>query len=230
MFSLSSVSIALALTSSAYAALFVTSPTEAIGFTAGQQSTITWIDDTNQPPLASFGLSSIAIYAGNSIEQTNLQTISESVDVTNPMSISFTPNASIGPDGPQYFIRFQSLSAMDPNDTSIPLLAFSHVFALSGMTGTFDAEVQSEINGQSTAPIGGVSVTATSSPPSSNTANAIITSKTSNPSASASASKTSAKPTASGTSAAVPAFVAGRNSLLGIAAGVLSAVVGAALL
>ncbi|KAJ7262297.1 hypothetical protein B0H12DRAFT_1271461, partial [Mycena haematopus] len=209
--------------------LQVTSPTQTLGFTGGQLSNITWMDDTNQPALANFGLAKVSIYTGNSIDQTSLQTISESTDVTNPLYISFTPDPSIGPDGDEYFIRFESLTNKDPTDATIPLLAFSHVFTMSGMTGTFDAQVLSEISGQSTAPIGGVA--SPSSPAASQpSANAVVTgaSKPSTPSGSASksASKSaSAKPsTASGSSAAIPAFVAGRSLWVGIGMAVAAVV------
>ncbi|KAJ7901709.1 hypothetical protein B0H14DRAFT_2668147 [Mycena olivaceomarginata] len=226
MFSLSSAVVTLALTSSA-----TTSPTQTLGFTGGQPATITWIDNADQPPLASFGLAKVSIYAGNSKDQTSLQTISESVDVTT-MSLGFTPDASIGPNGSQYFIRFESLTNKDPNDPSIPLLAFSHVFTLSGMTGVFNAQVQSQIDGQSTAPIGGTPTSSPSTAPSTTAANAAKVSSTdgskSSAAASSSASKSAKAPAASG--AAVPALVGGFNLWVGIATGVLGAVAGAAIL
>ncbi|KAJ6499430.1 hypothetical protein C8R45DRAFT_803314, partial [Mycena sanguinolenta] len=193
---LSSATVAFALASCAHAALSVTSPTEAISFVGGQPANITWMDDTNQPPLASFGSAKVSIYAGNSIQQTSLQSISNSTDVTNPLFLTFTPDPSIGPDGAQYFIRFESLTVKDPNDASIPLLAFSHVFTMSGMTGAFDAEVLSEISGQSTAPIGGV-VTSSTPPTSQTTANVVVTSASKTSATTGSASKSasaSAKP------------------------------------
>ncbi|KAK7057304.1 hypothetical protein R3P38DRAFT_2840498 [Favolaschia claudopus] len=225
MFSLSSSVVALTLASSAFAALFVTSPTETIGFTAGQPANISWQDSADQPALASFGLAKVSIYVGNSISQTSLQTISESVDPTNPMFITFTPDASIGPNSNQYFIRFESLTNKDPTQPTIPLLAFSHIFTMSGMTGAFSNEVQAQINGQSTAPIGGTAAAAAASTKPS----ATLTSKSSTPSHSASKSAQAA--TVSGSSAAVPTFAARSTTFwLGIVTGVLGAVVGAAIL
>ncbi|KAF7362000.1 hypothetical protein MVEN_00545200 [Mycena venus] len=233
MFSPSSAVVALALASSAFAALSVTSPTATIGFTGGQPANITWMDSADQPPLANFGLAKVSIYAGNSKEQTSLQTISESVDVTNPLFLTFTPDASIGPNSGQYFIRFESLTNKDPNDPSIPLLAFSHVFTMSGMTGVFNAQVQSEIDGQSTAPIGGVAAATPSPSAAATQAPAANTSKASTagaPKSSGSASNSAAKATASGSSAAVPTFVGGQNLWLAIVTGVFGAVFGAAVL
>jgi hypothetical protein len=243
MFSLSPAVVTLALASSAFAALFVTSPTDAIGFTAGQISNITWMDDGTEPSLSSFGLAKVSVYAGNSRDQTSLQSISDSVDVTNPLFLTFTPDASIGPNAQQYFIRFESLALKDATDPSIPALAFSHVFSLSGMTGTFNAAVQSEIDGQSTAPFGGSApastaastpaTTAASTPATtakSSTTGVSVTGVSKSTAPSGSASKSAKAAAASGSSAAVPAFVAGQNLWLGIVTGVFGAVMGAALL
>jgi len=230
MFSLSPAVVTLALVSSAFAALFVTSPTAAIGFTAGQVSNITWIDDGTAPSLSDFGLAKVSVYAGNSRDQTDLQTISDSVDVSSPLFIIFTPDASIGPTGPEYFIRFESLNLKDATDPSIPALAFSHVFTLSGMTGTFNATVQSEIDGQSTAPIGGSAPASTPTSQPATSVKASTTGASKSTGASGSASKSAKAAAASGSSAAVPAFVAGQNLWLGIVTGVVGAVMGAALL
>lgn len=82
------------------------------------------------------------------------------------------------------FIRFQSLSLMGPNNSIYPALAFSAKFTyvpaffpltqhrlilfapdrMSGMSGTFNATVQQQIDGQSTAPIGGTAAAASSTP------------------------------------------------------------------
>ncbi|KAJ7777903.1 hypothetical protein DFH07DRAFT_950974 [Mycena maculata] len=230
MFSASSAVVALALASSACAEIYFTSPTSTIGFTGGQVANITWYDDGSVPSLASFGLASASIYAGNSIEQTSLQLINASINVTNPLYLTFTPDPTIGPNGAEYFIRFQSLSLMDATNPIYPALAFSHIFTMSGMTGTFNATVQSEIDGQSTAPIGGsAAVSATTSASvvgATSKTSTVTTSK-----ASTSGSTTAKSAAASGSSAAAPTFVAGSQKLwLGIATGVFGAVMGAALL
>jgi len=233
MFSPSSALVALALASSAFAGVFFTAPTAAIGFVGGQPANITWQEDNTVPLLPAFGLSKASIYAGNSNSQTSLQLISASIDVSNPLFLTFTPDATIGPNGAEYFIRFESLSLKDATNPSIPALAFSHVFGLTGMTGTFDAEVQSEIEGQSTAPIGGSAAAAstTASAPASSNAAKTTGSAGSTKSATASASKSATSSKASGSSAAVPAFVAGSQKLwLGIVTGVFGAVMGAAIL
>jgi len=239
MFSPSSVVVNLALASSAFAGVFFTSPTASIGFVGGQPANITWQEDNTVPLLTDFGLAKASIYAGNSEQQTSLQLISDSIDVSNPLFLAFTPDASIGPNAAQYFIRFESLSLKDPNDPTIPALAFSHVFTMSGMTGVFNAEVQSQIDGQSTAPIGGTAAAASSTPtPAASTTPTGAANKTPTGAANTikasttgSASKTAKAASVSGSSAAVPTFVAGSQKLwLGIAMGVLGAVMGAAIL
>ncbi|KAJ7291053.1 hypothetical protein C8J57DRAFT_1271230 [Mycena rebaudengoi] len=225
MFSASSAVIALALSSSAYAAIFFTAPTASIGFIGGQPATIKWNDDGAVPSLKDFGLAKASIYAGNSLQQTSLQTISESIDVSTATSLDFTPEKSIGPNGANYFIRFESLSLKDANNAAIPALAFSHIFALTEMTGVFSAEVQAQIDGQSTAPIGGGA-------PNTNSAGGSST--TSKPSTTASKeaaanSKSASAATKSG--AAVPGLVAGSPKLwVGLAVSVVGAVFGATLL
>ncbi|KAF7300282.1 hypothetical protein MKEN_01352300 [Mycena kentingensis (nom. inval.)] len=232
MFALSSALVAFALAQSSFAALSVTSPTATIGFTAGQDSEITWKDDGSSPALSAYGPCKISIYAGNSAQQTSLQTIADNVDVTTG-SLKFKPDASIGPNSDQYFIRFESNTVKDPSNAVIPLLAFSHQFTLSGMTGTFNAAVQAQIDGQSTAPIGGVAAqtSASAANTAANTAATVKASTTGSTKASASASKASSSVRASGTGAAVP-LVAGshRNLLVAVVTGVVGAVVGASLL
>ncbi|KAJ7058197.1 hypothetical protein C8F01DRAFT_1149915 [Mycena amicta] len=231
MFSVSSAIVALALTKTAFAALAFTAPTASIGAVGGQPFTLVWKDDGTAPLLSAYGPCKASIYAGNAAQQTSLQTISESVDPSNPLSLTFTVNATIGPNSDQYFIRFEALNTKDPNNAAIPLLAFSHQFTLSGMTGAFSAEVQSEINGQSTAPIGGGAPTSTSaSTPATSVQTTASAPKStgSSPSASKSSSKSAAP---SGSSAAVPRIAMSAGQLwVGVGASIVGAVVGAALL
>ncbi|KAF7297125.1 hypothetical protein MIND_00945400 [Mycena indigotica] len=229
MFSVSSAVVALALAKVSFAALSFTAPTATIGFTGGQDATITWVDDNTQPPLSAYGPMKASIYAGNSQQQTSLQTIAESIDVTT-LSLKFKPDASIGPNSNQYFIRFEALTTKDPNNAAIPLLAFSHQFALSSMTGVFNAAVQAQIDGQSTAPIGGAQQT---SAPASVSKPASATSSPAKASApvSGSPSKSSRSAAPSGSSAALPLVASSNGKLwVGIVTGVAGAVMGAALL
>ncbi|KAG2361049.1 hypothetical protein BDR07DRAFT_1510020, partial [Suillus spraguei] len=104
----------------------------------------------------------VGIYTGNADQQTLLQTVSTSIDVSTTSSITFTPDGTIGPNSNEYFVRFTSLNLKDATNSQFPAEAFSAKFTLTGMTGTFNSTLQAEIDGQSTAPIG---ATATSSAP-----------------------------------------------------------------
>jgi len=216
MFSKAIISFALA--ASALANVFITSPVATSTFAAGQQATINWQDDGMSPNLASFGASLVGIYTGNANQQTLLQTINPSVDVSTSSSISFTPDGSIGPDSSEYFVRFTSLSLKDAANPQFPAEAFSAKFTMTGMTGTFNSTVQNEINGQSTAPIGG---TATAS--ASVSMKTVSTSST----ASASGSKTSTSATATATTtktgAAGKVGITGITCFVGAAASLLGA-------
>lgn len=137
----------------AFATVYVIEPVATTKYPAGVPgAVVSWQDDQKTPSLAMFGLASISIYVGNAIQQTKLQVLSNSTDVSTTSSITFTPDPTIGPDGSDYFIRFESLSGKD--SASAPFEAFSAKFTLTGMTGNFSASVQAEIAGQSTAPLG----------------------------------------------------------------------------
>ncbi|KAH9474772.1 hypothetical protein JR316_0013237 [Psilocybe cubensis] len=179
----SKVFVALTLASTAFATVFVTAPVASSTFSAGKENTIRWQESGEAPTLAEFGPARISIYAGNSQQQTLLQAIETNIDVSKESSVTFTPDASIGPNGSEYFIRFESLSLKDDKQPQFPALAFSAKFTLEGMTGVFNATVASQIAGQATAPLASVR-------PASTTASA-TSSATSKASTSASTSATS---------------------------------------
>jgi len=206
--------VLLALSAGALANVFITSPVASSTFTGSKQASISWQDDGTQPSLKSFGPAMVSIYVGNAQQQTSLQTIVPSVDVSTTSSIQFTVDASIGPNSNEYFIRIQSLSLKDAKNPQYPALAFSAKFTLNGMTGVFNQTVLSQIAGQSTAPLAG----ATSAPAQSSPATATMTTKSSS-------SSTSTKSTASATSS---------SGALNVKAGwygvIMGAVVGVAML
>jgi hypothetical protein len=220
----SSTFVVLALSASALANVFVTAPVSSTTFTGGKPCTVSWQDNGQQPTLQAFGPAMVAIYAGNSQQQTLLQTITPSVDVSTTQAVVFTPDPSIGPNGDEYFVRFQSLSLMDATQTQYPALAFSAKFTMAGMTGTFNASVQSEINGQSTAPIGGTAATSASASVAATTPSGMATSVTASGSAAAGAAKTSAAAGAATTNGANKLAGAGLAAFAGITVAVLSGV------
>ncbi|KAG9226834.1 hypothetical protein CCMSSC00406_0003493 [Pleurotus cornucopiae] len=160
----SSALVILALSASALANVFITSPTASTTFTGGKEATISWQDTTDAPSLKDFGLATVSIYAGNAIQQTSLQLIVDNVDVSTTSSIKFTPNPQIGPNSDQYFVRIESRNLKDAAQPQFPALAFSAKFKMDGMTGTFSPAVQAQIAGQSTAPLAGSTPAATGAP------------------------------------------------------------------
>ncbi|KIK40809.1 hypothetical protein CY34DRAFT_107583 [Suillus luteus UH-Slu-Lm8-n1] len=123
--------ISLALAASALANVFITSPVASTTWTAGQQATVTWQDDGMTPNLTSFGASLVGIYTGNANQQTLLQIISSSVDVSTTSSVAFTPDGTIGPNSNEYFVRFTSINLKDATNSQFPAEAFSAKFSLS---------------------------------------------------------------------------------------------------
>lgn len=218
MFSKAVISFVLA--GSALANVFITSPVASTTFTAGQQAIVNWQDDGLSPNLTSFGASLIGIYTGNANQQTLLQTISSSVDVSTTSSINFTPDGTIGPDSSEYFVRFTSINLKDATNSQFPAEAFSAKFTMTGMTGTFNTTVQDEINGQSTAPIG---ATATASGTSSASGSMKTISTSSIASTSGSQSSTSTSATATKTGAAGKVGITGITCFVGAAASLLGA-------
>jgi len=202
----------LALVAPAFATVFVTNPVASTTDQGGQNATVQWQDDGNTPTLAAFGPAKISIYAGNAEQQTSLQLINGSVDVSLTSAIIFTVDPTIGPNSNEYFIRFESLSLKDATQPQFPALAFSAKFTLANMTGTFSAAVQDQINGQSTAPLAGQTAAVV---PTSAASATITTSKAS--STAASSTKTSASATAT------------HNSALGNKAGWAGVILGAAI-
>jgi len=153
MFATSAVILAFA--AQALAGPFITAPIASTVFSGGKTNTITWIDNGQAPTLANFGPSRVSIYVGNAQQQTPLQLIAPSVDVSKNNSIEFTVDPTIGPDGTEYFIRVESLSLKDAAAPQYPALAFSAKFRLDHMTGTFTPAILAQIAGQSTAPLAG---------------------------------------------------------------------------
>jgi len=188
------------LISVAFATVYVTAPVATTTYQAGQSAQVTWMENNVPPLLADFGLSKISIYVGNSRQQTSLQLLNPSIDVSKATSINFTPDPKIGPDGSEYFIRFESLNLKD-NSTGDPVEAFSALFTLTGMTGTFASSILAEIAGQSTAPLAGQSPSGSSSAPSSTGSSALTKISNSNtPTGTSSSTSATAKPSSGATS------------------------------
>jgi len=210
--------VVLAFASAAFANVFITSPVATTTLSGGKEATITWQDDGKSPALKDFGPAKISIYVGNAQQQTSLQTISASVDVSTESSLKFTPDASIGPNGSEYFIRVESLSLKDASQPQFPALAFSSKFTMDSMTGTFSADILAQIKGQSTAPL--ATQAAPTNVPSATSTPSLTTSVVSKPASGTSAAKSTA------TSKAASGALSGKASWAGA---LLGALVGAAM-
>jgi hypothetical protein len=213
--------IVLALAAQALATVFITSPVASTTFSGGKQATVSWQDDGSSPSLKDFGPAKVSIYVGNALQQTSLQLITASVDVSTTASIQFTPDPTIGPNSNQYFIRVESLSLKDAKQPQYPALAFSAKFNMDNMSGTFSDAVSAQIAGQSTAPLASQSTTV---PVASNSATAATTKPTAAASttggSSKAASATSASASGTKSSGALSAKAGWTGAVLGAIVGV----------
>lgn len=156
--------IVVALASASLAKIFTTAPVASTTYSGGKEAQIRWQDDGSAPSLKDFGPAKVSIYVGNQLQQTSLQLINGSVDVSTESQLTFTVDPSIGPNSGEYFIRFESLGLKDPDAPQFPALAFSAKFTLDSMTGNFSDAVKAQIAGQSTAPLGGAAASSTPAP------------------------------------------------------------------
>jgi len=158
---------AASLVSQVSATLFVTAPVAGTTCTAGTPCAVNWDDNGATPALGTIGVCSIDLCTGGPIQQTCLQNIAPAQDVSQIASIPFNPIANIGASGVVYFIKFSAATYKDPANPTQPFTAFSHTFALAGMTGTFNSTVQAQIDsatatGAATSALAATSAAATS--------------------------------------------------------------------
>jgi len=139
-----------AVVSQVSATIFVTDPVGSTTCTAGEVCTVVWDDDGTAPLLSTIGTCSIDLCTGGQQQQTCLQNISPSTNVSQILNATFTPLATDGPDGAVYFIKFSSLGYKDPSNPNFAYTSFSAKFTLAGMTGTFNSTVEAEISGAAT--------------------------------------------------------------------------------
>ncbi|RDX42870.1 hypothetical protein OH76DRAFT_1410742 [Lentinus brumalis] len=215
----SSALLVLAAVAPAFGAIFTTSPVGSTSWTAGQQQTISWQDDGSAPSLAAFGPAKVSVYVGNVNQQTMVQPIADNVDVSKTSSIVFTPDASVGENGAFYFVRFESLALKDATNPAFPALAFSSKYTMSGMTGTFSADVKAQIAATG-APAAAGAASTTAAATSSAASKPATTSKAATGTASASSTASAAAKAGNGASS-IP--VSALSCVAGVAAVVFSA-------
>jgi hypothetical protein len=176
--------VILASISAALAVPYITLPVASTTYEAGKNATVKWQDDGKEPSLAKYGPCKISIYAGNALQQTSLQSITNNIDISKESELSFVPDATIGPNSSEYFIRIESIDLKDAAQPQYPAMAFSSKFTLSGMTGTFSRAVLDQISGQSTAPLASPTGSTRSGSSSVPTASGFSTTATKKPSSS----------------------------------------------
>lgn len=187
--------VALTALPAAFAAISMTAPVASTSWQAGQQQVISWMDDGKAPSLADMGVCMVSIYVGSQIQQTQLQLISNNVNVAQTGSIAFTPDPSIGANSNSYFIRIESTTLKDTSNPQFNAEAFSAKFTLTGMSGTFNSTIQAQIDAGNSSGAG----SATSAAAGSSTPAASSTSASSAASSKAASSSSSAKSTGSAT-------------------------------
>jgi len=176
----------------AHATVFMTNPTASTNIPAGKPFSITWQDDGKAPNLTAFGPATVGLYVGSESVQDELQAIGN-VDVSQVNTISWTPDATAGPNYNSYFIRITSVSLKDPNQTQFNAEAFSAKFTLSGMTGTFNSTVQAVISGSAASSGAASTPAATSGSGSTPSVSSIAAASTVKPNSAASSAAGSSK-------------------------------------
>ncbi|KAG8889215.1 hypothetical protein FRB98_005408 [Tulasnella sp. 332] len=204
------------------ATIYVTQPVASTTCQAGAPCMVAWNDDGNAPPLATIGACDIELCIGDVTTQICLQDITPSLDVSQNAQIPFNPDATIGGNSNDYFIKFISQVYKDPTNPTFPYTSFSAKFTLAGMTGTFNATVSAAIAGASVAPAA-TSVSAVAATPAAATASAGTMTKaaSSTVAATATAKATTSAAKSSSTSGAVN--VSSSMSIVSLVAVIMSA-------
>ncbi|CUA68654.1 hypothetical protein RSOLAG22IIIB_08029 [Rhizoctonia solani] len=172
------VALVAALAPAALAGPYFTAPVAGTVCKAGEPCIINWQDDGKAPNLATFGDCTVGVFTGNSQQQTLVQNLA----VTNAQtaqSVQFVPDPSVGENEKSYFIKMVSMNTPDPSNAMYKATAYSAMFELTGMTGTFNATVKAQIAGTGAPSSAAPSVAATSAAGSSSMTKAAATSTTS---------------------------------------------------
>jgi hypothetical protein len=78
----------------------------------------------------------IGVYAGSQNQQSLMQAVAPANAATTG-SVVFTPDAAMGENSSSYFIKMISVNTADPAMPQYKATAYSAMFTLTGMTGTF---------------------------------------------------------------------------------------------
>ncbi|SAM81111.1 uncharacterized protein UBRO_02748 [Ustilago bromivora] len=158
------VVLALAAADAAVSTIVVTKPVASTNARAGRRLQVEWNDDDKAPTRRDWGRVNIYLATGSRNVQYKLQTLASNVSY-NQDEGSYNIDASVGPSGGYYFLRFEGTNTSAAGGS--PPMAFSARFNLNGMTGNFNSTIMSQLQGTSgTDQLTPASTTASSSSPS----------------------------------------------------------------
>jgi hypothetical protein len=103
----------LALAAPALATIYTISPVTSTVSTGGQALHVQWTDDGATPSLSEIGAASINLCVGSQTNQTCVQELGASVDVSKATYVNATIDPSVGENGDFYFIRYTSIAFRD---------------------------------------------------------------------------------------------------------------------
>jgi len=185
----------------------------------GRKLDVEWNDDNKSPSRRDWGRVNIYLATGSRDVQYKLQTLASNVSYTQNEG-SYNIDASVGPSGGYYFIRFEGTNTSAAG--GIPPMAFSALFNLDGMSGNFNSTVMSQLQGASGTGQLTAAAASSSSPSffgfSSSTGMATSTSAAAARSSSAASSQSTSVKSSSGAAPASGKLAGYASALVGIAA------------
>ncbi|KAG9082259.1 hypothetical protein FRC07_014261 [Ceratobasidium sp. 392] len=215
----------------ALAGPFFTAPVAGTSCAAGQPCQVSWNDDGKAPTLAEYGDCILGVYAGSAQQQSMMQQIAPA-NAASTGSVVFTPDPNMGENSGSYFIKMVSVNTADPTMPQYKATAYSAMFTLTGMTGTFNDTVKAQIAGTAGSSAAGPSVApATTAPVASSTpaTSAAATTPAGSSSASGTVRPSSASRTGTAASGTATAAANGAASVAVTGMGVFGAAIAAVL-
>ncbi|SPO22050.1 uncharacterized protein UTRI_02049_B [Ustilago trichophora] len=219
------VVLVLAAADAAVSTIVVTKPVASTTGHGGKRLRVEWNDDGKAPSRRDWGRVNIYLATGSRDVQFKLQTLASNISY-NTDSANYNVDASVGPNGGYYFLRFEGTNSSQTG--GIPPMAFSARFSLDQMTGNFNSTIMSQISGAS----GTAQLTAaTASATSSSSSPSFFSSASSASMATTTSARSSAAPSSQTTSVKSSSAAAASNKLAGYASALVGlAAVGAAFL
>ncbi|EOR02800.1 hypothetical protein J056_003362 [Wallemia ichthyophaga EXF-994] len=130
-----------AIASTTLARLSITQPISGDTIEGGEEYTVEWVERGEDVTLSDIGQSHVYLYAGNDSDSMVPLTQLGTVDATEK-EFNTTIDPEIGQNGTYYTIRVVSdnLQSQKPEmaQYDYPYIAYSDIFELTGMTGTFN--------------------------------------------------------------------------------------------